>query len=59
MQSPDIRSGPYTHLHFKPFSTVFYKKCAKLYPGEEKMQIFSTCVKYWVGVAFFAGLFFN
>ena len=44
MQSPDIRSGPYTHLYFKPFSTVFYKKCAKLYPGEEKnANIFYLC----------------
>ena len=58
MQSPDIRSGPYTHLYFKPFSTVFYKKRAKPYPREEKMQIFSTCVKCWVEAAFFAGLFF-
>ena len=42
MQSPDIRSGPYTHFIFKPFSTVYCKKRAKLHPWKKKMQINST-----------------
>lgn len=34
-----------THTLYKPFSTVYCKKCAKLHPGKKKMQIISTCAK--------------